>query len=392
MSDNLSAEVPEEEASEPADDTAREGTPTAREEEDAQYGVGPFTVREVAILATWLVAFVVSFFPVYAPYGGSIWTTGIEWLLMIGVPTAAVFLLVLRRFSPQGIRRVGSLGIDQFASVAASVAAVLWLNLAWLTVVTAVTAGAWITTWVVWVELVATLALVFFTVFAPFVPPFAEDFRGRPEEIAHPNARPVRRVIPRPAPVFNGDAVEAQPGTYAPPAAEASAYAPAEMGAFVASSGGYDATQDTGGYAPAQETGGYAPVGDYAPPADAGAAQTEGFEEWAAPAPAYARSGYPASGDGVDEPASESAAFELAASEPAASEPATAEPTVSHQPFWALVPVERDVVEEHTGAPLFRIGPTAWALVIADRGSSFLVRHDDGRVGVLYDVSGVTRG
>jgi hypothetical protein len=54
--------------------------------------------------------------------------------------------------------------------------------------------------------------------------------------------------------------------------------------------------------------------------------------------------------------------------------------------------VERDVVDERTGAPVFRIGPTAWALVIADRGSSFVVQHEDGRVGVLYDVSGVTRG
>jgi hypothetical protein len=53
--------------------------------------------------------------------------------------------------------------------------------------------------------------------------------------------------------------------------------------------------------------------------------------------------------------------------------------------------VERDVVDEY-GAPLFRIGPTAWALVIEDRGEVFVVRHDDGRIGYLHDVSGVTRG
>ena len=35
------------------------------------------------------------------------------------------------RLSPQGIRRVGSLGIDQFASVAFSVSAIIWLGLLW---------------------------------------------------------------------------------------------------------------------------------------------------------------------------------------------------------------------------------------------------------------------
>ena len=56
---------------------------------------------------------------------------GLEWVLTIGVPTVAVFLIVLRRFSPEGIRRVGSLGIDQFASVAFSVSAMVWLIWLW---------------------------------------------------------------------------------------------------------------------------------------------------------------------------------------------------------------------------------------------------------------------
>jgi hypothetical protein len=64
---------------------------------------------------------------------------------------------------------------------------------------------------------------------------------------------------------------------------------------------------------------------------------------------------------------------------------------VRHQAFWALAPEERDVVDEY-GAPLFRVGPTAWALVIEDRGETFVVRHEDGRVGYLHDVADVTRG
>ena len=55
------------------------------------------------------------------------------------------------------------------------------------------------------------------------------------------------------------------------------------------------------------------------------------------------------------------------------------------------MPEERDVVDERD-IPIFRIGPTAWALVIEDRGETFVVRHEDGRIGYLHDVSGVTRG
>ena len=72
------------------------------------------------------------------------------------------------------------------------------------------------------------------------------------------------------------------------------------------------------------------------------------------------------------------------------AEPA-AESSQRHQAFWALVPEERDVVDE-IGIPVFRIGPTAWALVIEDRVDVFVVRHEDGRIGYLHDVSGVTRG
>ncbi|MFV0375097.1 hypothetical protein [Microbacterium sp.] len=166
-----------------------------------QYGVGPFSVREVVLAGIWLVAFVVSFFPLYV--GGdapSVWTGGIDWILTIAVPTAAVFLLVLRRLSPDGIRRVGSLGIDQFASVAFSVAAVVWLGIVWRALGAIAVTGVFVISWVVWVELILMLAGVFFTVLAPLVPVIGEDFRYRPEVTAHRNARPARPVVSRPAP------------------------------------------------------------------------------------------------------------------------------------------------------------------------------------------------
>ncbi|MGA1827517.1 MAG: hypothetical protein WAZ28_04615, partial [Microbacterium sp.] len=170
-------------------------------EDRPQYGVGPFSVREVALVGVWLIAFVVSFFSVAGEramaqllFGGSVWTNGLDWILTIGVPTVAIFLIILRRFSPDGIRRVGSLGIDQFASVAFSVSAAVWLTLLWRTIVVAIETKIWVYDWVVWVEFFLMLAGVVLTVFAPLIPTLREDFVGRREIVAHRNARPIRAV------------------------------------------------------------------------------------------------------------------------------------------------------------------------------------------------------
>lgn len=289
----------------------------------AQYGVGPFSVREVALLGVWVVAFIVSFFSLYVEselsaffgLGATVWTSGLDWILTIGAPTVAVFLIVLRRFSPDGIRRVGSLGVDQFASVAFSVSALVWFAMLWTNVARAAQTGLWLNSWVVWVEFFFMVAGVFLTVLAPFIAPFDEDFRHRPEAAAHRNARPVRAIVARPV-------VER------PVAAEpvASPY------------------EDAAPYAAQDQTSPFAYIADDGEPAVASAA-----------------------------------------------EPAVETAPMANQAFWALAPVERDVVDE-TGAPVFRIGPHAWALVIEDRGDSFVVRHEDGRVGYLTDISGVTRG
>lgn len=286
--------------------------PGATDDLAPQYGVGPFSIREVAIGAVWLVAFVVSFFSLSSLGFVSVWTRGIDWILAIGVPTAAVFLLVLRRLSPTGIRRVGSLGIDQFASVAFSVAAVVWLEQVWFQISLVASGGLWTTTWVLWVELVLMLLGVVLTVFAPMIPVFEEDFQGRPEVPAHRNVRPVRAVVARPR------TAHAATGAFAPAAAAAA-----------------PSTTDGAGYDTAAQ-----PV-------------FEQQSEWAPPQ--------------------------------------TEVQPQAQQAFWALVPEERDVVDE-TGIPLFRIGPAAWALVIEDRGAVYVIRHEDGRVGFLHDVSGVTRG
>ncbi|MEJ1155303.1 hypothetical protein [Microbacterium marmarense] len=318
---------------------------TADGDEDAttpehapQYGVGPFSIREVALMGVWAVAFIVSFFSLSTLRFDSVWTSGLQWILTIGLPTAAVFLIVLRRLSPLGIRRVGSLGIDQFASVAFSVSSVLWAQSIWETVAFAGSTGQWVRSWVIWVSFFLMMAGVFLTVFAPFISPIDEDFVGRDEVPAHRNARPIRAISPRPAPL-------AAPVADDSGALEdsADAHEPVDADAEIA-------TDDsvTGAYSAEQI--------------------------------AVVDAGESAEADG--------AAAELADAD--ADGAPVAEP-VRQQAFWALAPEERDVVDE-LGMPLFRVGPTAWALVIEDRGESFVVRHEDGRTGILNDVSGVTRG
>ena len=75
-----------------------------------QQGYFGFTLRELIIVGLWLLAFVLSFVPAAGSVldgSATVWTMNGAWLLAIGVPTAAVFLIVLRRLSPEGIRRVG---------------------------------------------------------------------------------------------------------------------------------------------------------------------------------------------------------------------------------------------------------------------------------------------
>lgn len=328
-----------------------ESSPESTPEAPPQYGVGPFSIREVVLTGVWLIAFVVSFFSVSMLRFDSVWTSGLLWILTIGVPTAAVFLIILRRLSPDGIRRVGSLGIDQFASVAFSVSAVLWIQILWESAAIVVAGGPWVRSWVMWLELVLMLAGVVLTVLAPHLPVIGEDFRERREIPAHRNARPIRPVIPRPAP---------EPGPAAP-ATDAD-------------------TSATGEYQPVDfATEGSARESFATSDASQSYADTATQNYGDTGAQNYGDTGGQGDGWGSTGPAF---------SEPVYTGP---QPTVSHQAFWALVPVEREVLDE-SGAPIFRVGPTAWALVIEDRGSAFVIRHEDGRVGYLHDVSGVTRG
>jgi hypothetical protein len=392
------------------------------EEVTPEFGILGFTLRELAIVGVWLIAFVVSFFPLTG--GASIWGSGIQWVLPIGVPTAAVFLVVLRRFSPDGIRRVGSLGIDQFASVAFTVSAVTWVSALWSSIAAVIEVGFWTLNWVGIVQLLASLALVVLTVFAPIVPGLKEDFHGRLVTLAHRNANPVRPVIARPradrpasAAAGVDDAVGTDEGAgtdaatveseESPAADEAEEHAgppttrraaldtdapdgyatdeiarfdlPQQVPLAAHASGGGTGTEEA--IAEEEYTPSYSRR-SRAPEIISDTGEIESFLDEVAepvPAPTGAATDHPTDviGDGS------------VVVDPEATHPR--EPAQAAQPFWILAPSERDVHDER-GEAIFRIGPQAWALVIEDRGGAFVVRHDDGRIGYLHDISGITKG
>ena len=339
------------------------------------YGVGPFSIREVSLLGVWVVAFFVSFFRTNILESGSsvlvgganVWLSGLWWIPAIALPTVAVGLLALRRLSPQGIRRVGSLGIDQFASVAFSISALVWVAWVWDTVAVFDSNGVWTRSWVIWVEAVLLLAGVVLTVFAPFIPPFSADFRGREEIPAHRNARPIRPVVARPRTPRTPKVATAAQASAA--TADARPHGGAE--ADVPVPGSYTGSTDLS-HDPAPATSvlpAHADVND----TDVFASLRTDDDDRADDRDDHSRWVAPAGGEST-------------------SEQRAAHDDHPHaQAFWALAPEQREIVDDY-GTPIFHIGPTAWALVIEDRGETFVVRHDDGRIGYLHDVSGVTRG
>ncbi|MCS3444537.1 hypothetical protein [Microbacterium phyllosphaerae] len=397
-----------------------------------EFGILGFTLRELLIVGVWLVAFVASFFP----YVGdtSIWGTGIEWVLPIGVPTVAVFLVVLRRFSPEGIRRVGSLGIDQFASVAFSVAAVFWLGALWSAVVFAIDFGTFGLYWNGVVQLIASLALVVLTVFAPLIPGLKEDFHGRLVTLAHRNANPVRPVIARPRPEPATDAV-VTPAAGSDAVAEPTQDEPAQDESLQT-----EQTEQTAQQAPApyvestphtttqaypaegldvELSGQHAtdevarldlaeqvPLVAHASGGGTGTEQPASDEDYA---PTYSRSTWGQEPEIVSDTGSIESLLGATAQDVSAPETRAfaavdagadddLQATAAHdaglsagQPFWILAPTERDVHDER-GEAIFQVGPSAWALVIEDRGGAYVVRHDDGRIGYLHDIADITKG
>ena len=122
------------------------------------------------------------------PSAYNLWNLGSLFFLGLGIilPLIVAALFVARRLSPGTKIRIGSLSVDQFASVVASFAvAFFFLSVA----------GAFVPSMLL--ALVGALGLFAATVLARLIPFFAGDFLDRAEVPAHVVARELGRPRPQ---------------------------------------------------------------------------------------------------------------------------------------------------------------------------------------------------
>jgi hypothetical protein len=149
--------------------------------------LGPFTIRDLTVFGSTLLLFVASLIPMFA-FAYNLWNLGSLFFLGLGIvlPLIVTALFVARRLSPSTKIRIGSLSIDQFASVVASFTLAFFFLAA---------AGAFVPSMLI--ALLGALGLFAATVLGRWIPFFAGDFLGREETPAHIVAReavaPVRK-------------------------------------------------------------------------------------------------------------------------------------------------------------------------------------------------------
>lgn len=152
---------------------------------------GPFTARDLVVGIGVILLFLSSVLPleVLRGIGVNLWNSAGLFQLALGIllPAVVLVLFVVRRLAPQTPLRIGSLSVDQFASVAASLALAFYF----LTIVTVYSVSGII-------GFIGALVLFAGTVCARWIPQLAADFAGRPETPAHPVARDAVPAAPRP--------------------------------------------------------------------------------------------------------------------------------------------------------------------------------------------------
>ncbi|MDQ0799845.1 hypothetical protein [Arthrobacter sp. SLBN-112] len=408
--------------------------------------LGPFTVRDLAVFAGTLILFVASLLPLFgARY--NLWNLNNLFFLGLGIilPLIASALFAARRLAPGTKIRVGSLSIDQFASVVASFAvAFFFLSIA----------GGYVTSLLV--GLIGSLVLFAATVLGRFIPYLAGDFKGRADAPAHivareaavPARKPRAPKAPKPesgsgqsksgfgikgAGVFGGGGAGSsvvQPGSAshepvrsahspataavpaASPAAPApSAAAPAPVSSTAAPSAAAPSTPvstapEVSDRTPEVEAGPPTQAADVVRPAPTPAAEETQAADVVRPAPTPAaeetqHGDVPAAGapQPAWEPPAATAVHQQVRTEEAIG--ATVDPAArheetdgqpAHEAFWFAVAQHRTAFDPRTGAPAFVIEPGGWVLALEDRGHEFLVQHTDGRLGILRDLSNIERG
>jgi hypothetical protein len=428
-------------AGQPRAEAAKPGTTN-------QAVLGPFTVRDLAVFAATLILFVASLLPMFA-VRYNLWNLGSLFFLGLGIvlPLIVSALFAARRLSPATKIRIGSLSIDQFASVVASFSvAFFFLSVA----------GAYVPTLLA--GLIGSLLLFAATVLGRFIPFFAGDFLGREESPAHVVARESAVPLPKPhtpkVPKPAADtAAASRPGV---PAASAAPAAEAHAGSSALHTGPFSvATPDASHsaatpaaaapsaaeHAPAaafssapsaaepvpEAAASFAPeevdwtasddstpatrAADVVPPAAAATAAEEtqigdlptaGTAAAASAGTATDDGGTPDAASARPAPAEPDAATAvhqqvrreepIGATVDPASRPEESDEQPVHEAFWFAVAQHRTAVDPQTGAPAFVIEPGGWVLALEDRGDEFLVQHTDGRVGLLRDLSNIERG
>ncbi|MBP1134886.1 hypothetical protein JOE31_001118 [Arthrobacter sp. PvP023] len=141
--------------------------------------LGAFTVRDLTVFASTLLLFVASLIPMFASRY-NLWNLGNLFFLGLGIilPLIVTALFVARRLSPESRVRIGSLSIDQFASVVASFSLGFFFLSAAQEFVPVLLVG-----------LIGSVGLFAATVLARFIPFLAGDFLDRAEVPAHVVAR-----------------------------------------------------------------------------------------------------------------------------------------------------------------------------------------------------------
>lgn len=425
---------------------------TDLDQESATALAGPFTLREVVVMAGGVLLLLGSVLP-FQVAGTYLNIWGFSALVFNQFVSLALPLLVAgafawRRMTGRRLVRVGSMTLDQLGSVVA----VLTVLYFFLGTVMSMNAAFLL-------GLVGALALLAGTTSASVIPGFAADFEPGDGPLL---TRPVRAAVPSRRPE-GGKGNAAKAGASAPKswlgagAASGSGSTPpvatdeaqatasnAEAAASPDQSGApafFDGRSGAGPEAPAASglapsagdvpAGPSAGEGTHAPEADSGETQSRAAAESDAPesapesdagvtAASNDRSGVavPTGEHGlvagpatVAQPRADAAAPSTVAQariEPAA--PRTDEAPVStpdddepfeasrdaeegpaYQAFWFAVPRPRDVYDERTGRTVFTAEPGAWILALEDRGHEYLVQDTDGRIGVLRDLANVER-
>ncbi|MET4899547.1 hypothetical protein PV760_02575 [Paenarthrobacter sp. CC6] len=301
---------------------------------------GPFTIRDLTVFGSTLLMFVASLLPMFGSLY-NLWNLGNLFFLLLGIilPLVVVALFVARRLQPGTIIRVGSLSIDQFASVTASFAFPLFFLTLAIDFNGSVLLG-----------LIGSVGLLAATVLAPHLPLLSADFKGRAETPAHVVAReaavPSRKPVAPKAPKEpKAPKPTATTSTVTPGAANAGAGYQGSSAAYPASGPAATAASAAGPGAGAPGTGNSATgsanavASPFAPPATYGStpspvteapavvhsADSKPFGEPAAGPEAAAVSEHAgsASPERADAVKDQQTADESADSRPVAAEPAT---------------------------------------------------------------------